>query len=188
LGTQFTAPLAPSLAWNNQRVLLLKKRSQHIKNLITTYQEELTMSESGFDRDSFFKGLLIGGTLGALAALLFAPKSGKELRGDIVRKGEEAVEGSKRIYNDARTRASAIITEAVDKAQALREEATEQLASARQKAEELLTNAGHKAEELGEGAKSFLYDTKEEVAKKKVKAEKAVAAGVEAARQEFGKK
>jgi gas vesicle protein len=31
----------------------------------------------------FFKGLLVGGFLGGLAGLLFAPKSGKELRGDI---------------------------------------------------------------------------------------------------------
>jgi gas vesicle protein len=146
------------------------------------------MSDSGFDRDSFFKGLLIGGTIGAIAALLFAPKSGKELRGDIRRKSEEAVEGSKRLYNDARTRASAIITEAVEKAQALREEASEQLATARQKAEELLTTAGQKVEELGDSAKEYLYDTKEEVAKKKVKAEKAVTAGVQAARKEFGKK
>jgi len=146
------------------------------------------MSESGFDRDSFFKGLLIGGTLGAIAALLFAPKSGKELRGDIRRKSEEAVEGSKRLYNDARSRASAIITEAVDKAQALREEATEQLASARQKAEELLTSAGQKVDEISEGAKEYFYDTKEEVAKKKVKGEKALTAGVQAARKEFDKK
>lgn len=146
------------------------------------------MSESGFDRDSFFKGLLIGGTLGALAALLFAPKSGKELRSDIIRKSEEAVEGSKRLYNDARSRASAIITEAVDKAQALREEASEQLATARQKAEELLTNAGQKAEELTESAKEYLYDTKEDVTKKKVKAEKAFTAGIQAARKEYTKK
>jgi gas vesicle protein len=31
----------------------------------------------------FFKGLLVGGFLGGLVGLLFAPKSGKELRGDI---------------------------------------------------------------------------------------------------------
>ncbi len=146
------------------------------------------MAESGFDRDSFFKGLLIGGTLGALAALLFAPKSGKELRGDIVRKSEEAVEGSKRIYHDARSRASAIITEAVEKAQALREEASEQLATARMKAEELLNTANQKVEELSESAKGYIHDTREEVSKKKVMAEKAVVAGVEAARKELGKK
>lgn len=146
------------------------------------------MSESGFDRDSFFKGLLIGGTLGALAALLFAPKSGKELRGDIRRKGEEAVEGSKRLYHDARHRASALITEAVEKAQALREEAAEQLASARQKAEEILTNAEHKVDELSESAKGYYADAKAEVTKKKDKVEKTVTAGIDAARQEYKKK
>jgi len=32
---------------------------------------------------TFLKGALVGGLLGAAAALLFAPKSGRELRGDL---------------------------------------------------------------------------------------------------------
>ncbi len=31
----------------------------------------------------FFRGILVGGILGGITSLLFAPKSGKELRGDI---------------------------------------------------------------------------------------------------------
>jgi gas vesicle protein len=142
------------------------------------------MAENGFDRDSFFKGFLIGGVVGALAALLFAPKSGKELRGDIIRKGEEAVEGSKRIYNDAKTKAQAIISDAVEKAQSLKEEAAEQLATARQKAEALLAGAEGKVEE----AKGFINETKEDAFKKKDKFSKAFGAGVDAARQELNKK
>jgi gas vesicle protein len=38
----------------------------------------------------FFKGLLVGGFLGGLAGLLFAPKSGKELRADIKETKEKA--------------------------------------------------------------------------------------------------
>ncbi len=146
------------------------------------------MSDNGYDRDGFLKGLLIGGILGALAALLYAPKSGKELRGEIRRKSEEAVEGSKRLYHDARHRASALITEAVEKAQALREEAAEQLASARQKAEEILTNAEQKVDEMSESAKGYYSGTKTEMNKKKDKVEKAVTAGLDAARQELKKK
>ena len=35
----------------------------------------------------FCMGVLIGGILGALAGIFFAPKSGKELRSDIKEKG-----------------------------------------------------------------------------------------------------
>lgn len=35
---------------------------------------------------SFLRGLLLGGLVGAVAALLYAPKSGKEMRRDIKRK------------------------------------------------------------------------------------------------------
>ena len=37
----------------------------------------------------FFKGLLFGGFLGGLAGLLFAPKSGRELRGDVRETGDK---------------------------------------------------------------------------------------------------
>jgi len=42
-----------------------------------------------------FKGLLVGGFLGGLAGLLFAPKSGKELRGDIRETQEKAFKEAK---------------------------------------------------------------------------------------------
>jgi len=42
-------------------------------------QEEKNVQSNG----TFFKGALIGGLIGAAAALLFAPKPGNELRGDL---------------------------------------------------------------------------------------------------------
>jgi gas vesicle protein len=45
----------------------------------------------------FFKGLLVGGFLGGLAGLLFAPRSGKELRGDITETREKAFKEGKEI-------------------------------------------------------------------------------------------
>jgi gas vesicle protein len=59
----------------------------------------------------FFKGLLIGSALGALAGILFAPKSGKELRSDIKKKGNEILKDGKEIYADASTKAKEIIGE-----------------------------------------------------------------------------
>ncbi len=43
----------------------------------------------------FLQGLLIGGFLGGLAGLLFAPKSGRELRADIRTTGQKAREETK---------------------------------------------------------------------------------------------
>jgi gas vesicle protein len=41
------------------------------------------MAENGNGRGGFLGGFLIGSVLGALAGLLFAPKSGKELRSEL---------------------------------------------------------------------------------------------------------
>lgn len=41
---------------------------------------------------NFFIGTLVGGIVGSVAALLFAPKSGKELRGDISQQVQNVTE------------------------------------------------------------------------------------------------
>lgn len=43
----------------------------------------------------FVKGLIVGGITGALAGLLFAPKSGKKLRADIKEKGADVLKDTK---------------------------------------------------------------------------------------------
>ena len=47
------------------------------------------MEEQEKPQCHFCMGLLIGGALGALAGIFFAPKSGKELMSDIKEKGSE---------------------------------------------------------------------------------------------------
>jgi len=64
----------------------------------------------------FLKGLLIGGLAGAAAGILFAPKAGKELRGDLKEKADE-------------TRAA--LEKTIDRAKELRREADRQLAEVR---------------------------------------------------------
>jgi len=49
----------------------------------------------------FFKGLLIGGFLGGVAGLLFAPKPGMELRSGIKATGDEAFKGAREILGQA---------------------------------------------------------------------------------------
>ena len=71
----------------------------------------------------FFKGLLIGGALGALAGILFAPKSGKDMRSDIKKKGNKIVKDGKEIYADASIKAKEIFGEVKHQAKELKEDA-----------------------------------------------------------------
>jgi gas vesicle protein len=71
----------------------------------------------------FCIGLLIGGALGALAGIFFAPKSGKELRSDIKEKGKEFLKDTKQIYADVGTTATNIIEEVKHQAKDLKKEA-----------------------------------------------------------------
>ena len=49
----------------------------------------------------FFTGLWVGGFLGGLAGLLFAPKSGRELRADLRTTGQKAREETKAFIGKA---------------------------------------------------------------------------------------
>ncbi len=89
-------------------------------------------------------GLLTGGALGALLALLYAPKSGKELRADIRERADGLLEGADemvqaaksqagKIVSDAKARSSQLITEAKKEADTLLHDADKVLSDARQK-------------------------------------------------------
>ena len=101
------------------------------------------------------KGFLIGGVLGALAGIFFAPKSGKELRSDIKEKGSEVLKDAKEIYADASTKAKEIIEEAKHQAEELKKEADRHLSEARQKAKEILARGEKKEAEASESEKGY---------------------------------
>ena len=96
------------------------------------------MAEHEKPQGHFFTGFLIGGVLGALAGIFFAPKSGKELRSELKEKGSEVLKDAKDIYADASTKAIEIIEEAKHQAEKLKKEADRYLSEARQKAQEIL--------------------------------------------------
>jgi len=81
------------------------------------------MAEHEKPQVHFFMGLLIGGALGAVAGILFAPKSGKELRSDIKEKGIEVLKDGREIYSDASARVKEIIKEVKHQAKELKKEA-----------------------------------------------------------------
>ena len=95
------------------------------------------MAEHENQQGHFFMGFLIGGVLGVLAGIFFAPKSGKELRSDIKEKGSEVLKDAKGIYADASTKAKEIIEEARHQAEELKKEADRYLSEARQKVKDI---------------------------------------------------
>ena len=80
--------------------------------------------------------LIVGGGIGAILALLFAPKSGEELRGDIADATRKGIEKSK------------------ETAAQLQEKAGEYYEVSKDKAGELYQTATEKASELTEKAKT----------------------------------
>ena len=62
------------------------------------------MEASERNHFGLWKGLMVGGFLGAVGGFLLAPKSGKELRLEIKEKTSRALDGTKRFYSGSRTR------------------------------------------------------------------------------------
>ncbi len=85
--------------------------------------------------------LIVGGAIGAVLALLFAPKSGEELRGDIADATRKGIEKSK------------------EAAAQIQEKAGEYYEVSREKASELYQSAAEKAGELGEKARGVAATT-----------------------------
>jgi gas vesicle protein len=111
------------------------------------------MTEQEKPQGHCFMGFLIGGVIGAVAGILFAPKAGKELRSDIKEKGNEVLKDGKEIYLDASMRVKEIAEEAKHQAKELKKEADRQLSAACRKTKEILTHGEKKEAEAGEAVK-----------------------------------
>ena len=97
----------------------------------------------------FVKGLVIGalagGILGAVMALLYAPKSGKELRADIKSKADDLMEGAEEYLHAAQTRAGEIVSEARKRSDLLITDAKKKADTLLHDAERVITDARTKA-------------------------------------------
>ena len=99
-------------------------------------------------------GLLAGGAIGAVLALLYAPKSGKELRADIKERTDDLLEDAEGYAKAARSKATDIITEAKRRSDQLISRAQEQANTLLQDADKILSGAKQKTGViLEEGAK-----------------------------------
>ena len=114
--------------------------------------------------------LLVGGGIGAILALLFAPKSGQELREDIAVATKKGIEKGKET-------AGQIQHAAGDYYEVTRDKANELYHTAQEKAGELSDKAKATAGELGEKAKSAAAQTSNPISA-------AIEAGKEAYKEE----
>lgn len=90
--------------------------------------------------------LLIGGGIGAILALLFAPKSGQELREDIADVTRKGLDKGRETANQLQERAGEYY-------EVSREKASELYATAQERATEFVEKAKDTAEDLSEKAK-----------------------------------
>jgi gas vesicle protein len=125
------------------------------------------MSERNGD---LFKGLLIGGLIGVVVGILFAPKSGKETREDIARTTEELLLRAKDEYERA-----------VEKSKTAYEAALKRL-------KDLELSAKEKVQEVEGKVTEFAHQSAEAIQDNKNRLKKAIDAGVDAYREEKTKK
>jgi len=127
--------------------------------------------------NNFKKGLLIGfftgGALGAALALLFAPKSGKELRRDIKEKSDEYLDDAEKYISQAKEKAVDMINEGKKRSERL-------IRDARDKSDQLMKDA----EKVYKDAKDKVTDSvktgKESFDHKRDQIKDAIKAGVDA--------
>lgn len=115
-------------------------------------------SESHFTQ-GLILGTIIGGTIGAITALLFAPKSGAELRRDIAEKSHELYDKTADYLYSAESQLGSAISSTVNEG---RVRAQNIINSAKRQAEDILMSA----ENVLNDAKNKAFTAKEGVQEK----------------------
>ncbi|HMQ68794.1 MAG TPA: YtxH domain-containing protein [Ignavibacteria bacterium] len=110
----------------------------------------------------FIGGLITGGVIGGLTALIFAPKSGREFRRDISDKGNELLDDTEMLIEDAKSKASKILKDA------------------KKTAEELIKDAGEKVEKLSHNTENLISQSRNKLEDNVSRIKEAVKTGVEA--------
>ena len=91
-----------------------------------SYESVQDQSNNHINTKDFLIGTLVGGIVGALTALFFAPKSGKELRGDLNDQAYLLREKTESLRETAIEKSSEITSTVKDKTSALSKKVSEQ--------------------------------------------------------------
>lgn len=131
------------------------------------------MAHDNNQGNGFLIGLIAGGALGAIIGLLYAPKSGKELRSDIRLKSNEYLDDADKYIEEAKIKAKDLINDGKKKSDDL-------IADAKTKSQELLKEAEKLFDNAKTKASKTVSDTKGNLETEGTKLKSAVKAGVEA--------
>ncbi|MHB8581296.1 MAG: YtxH domain-containing protein [Ignavibacteriaceae bacterium] len=131
------------------------------------------MSKDNGSGKNFIIGFIAGGAIGAIFALLYAPKSGKELRGDIKSKTDSLMDDANDYINEAKDKAKDLINDGRKKSDKL-------ISDAKVKSEELLKDAEKIFNDAKAKANIVLSAGKETIEKETENLKSALKAGVDA--------
>jgi gas vesicle protein len=122
------------------------------------------------ENDGLVKGLLIGfiagSAIGAIVALLYAPKSGKEMRADI------------------KVKANDLKDEVADKLRQARSKAVDIINEGKRRSDDIITEAKTRAGNIINDADKMLSDARERAIEEQGKVKSAFRAGVDAYKSE----
>ena len=122
-------------------------------------------------------GFITGSVVGAALALLYAPKSGKELRNDIRVKKDEILDDTSEYLQIAKTKATDLINEGKRKSEEL-------ISDAKKRAGTLIDDANSILNDAKEKATTAIGNTKEKLTGETEKVKEAFKAGLDAYNQE----
>lgn len=118
-------------------------------------------------------GFLTGGIVGAALALLYAPKSGKELRKDIKDRADEWMDETEKFLETAKVKAENALNEGKKKGEQL-------IADAKVKADDILKDAEKIFSQVKDKAGDAVAQGKETLTSEAGRVKSAVKAGVDA--------
>ncbi len=125
-------------------------------------------------------GFLTGGIVGAVIALLYAPKSGKELRNDIKQKKDELLDDTTEYMKIAKAKANELINEGKKNSEQL-------IKDAKEKAKALLDDANTVLNEAKAKTSDKLGAAKEKIVTETERIKDAFKAGLDAYNEEKSK-
>lgn len=114
------------------------------------------MASENKSGSSVFLGFLAGGAIGAVLALLYAPKTGRELRNDIKSRTDEYLDEADRYINEARKKAKVLINDGKKKSEKIINDAKEKSEAILKDAEKIFNDAKEKASGNLDESKSML--------------------------------
>lgn len=118
------------------------------------------MLEERTSTKSFLLGVVAGGVVGSLIALLYAPKSGKKLRMEIMEKKDELMGDAEHYISATKDKAAKLVSEGKKKAEAIMEEAVKKAEQISKKAEHTFQSNKNNSDALLEEVSGYLHSKK----------------------------